>query len=307
MKKSVKDNCPINIVSENYLGENEDYSIEQSISKFDYGQKDLTFNLTFENSFLFNHDAIDINEDINDNIIDKRYFIGQKANSETEKIYNQNNIKKNNIISSTKNKDINNIILEIKLYEKQMTKLENKNEHNKYTFDNILRKIKNLVLNSTLIFINKKILEKYKNSKLILYVMDHSKASNSNILFNRVFLNQTLKEIFSDNVSTKCKTQEIKHNKDIIQNLLNEEDDEKREYFEKILNYKFIDVVKYLRGEKEGLDELGGLEFYDVSWNKIQKDKNFYKYFLFNMANIEKLLQIKNPRNRKKIKKEQSK
>ena len=73
------------------------------------------------------------------------------------------------------------------------------------------------------------------------------------------------------------------------------------------MNYKFIDVVKYLRGEKEGLDELGGLEFYDVSWNKIQKDKNFYKYFLFNMANIEKLLQIKNPRNRKKIKKEQSK
>ena len=282
-KKSVKDNCPINIVLENNLSENDDfYSIEQSISKFDYGQKDLTFNLTFENSFLFNHDAIDINEDINDNITDKRYFIGQKTNSETEKIYNQNNIKKNNIISSTKNKDINNIILEIKLYEKQMTKLENKNEHNKYTFDNILRKI---------------------NSKLILYVMDHSKASNSNILFNRVFLNQTLKEIFSDNVSTKCKTQEIKHNKDIIQNLLNEEDDEKREYFEKILNYKFIDVVKYLRGEKEGLDELGGLEFYDVSWNKIQKDKNFYKYFLFNMANIEKLLQIKNPRNRKKNKK----
>jgi len=87
MKKSVKDNCPINIVSENYLSENEDYSIEQSISKFDCGHKNLTFNLTFENSFLFNHDAIDINEDINDNIIDKRYFIGQKANSETEKIY----------------------------------------------------------------------------------------------------------------------------------------------------------------------------------------------------------------------------
>ena len=113
MKKSVKDNCPINIVSENYLSENEDYSIEQSISKFDCGHKNLTFNLTFENSFLFNHDAIDINEDINDNIIDKRYFIGQKANSE-----NQNNIKKNNIISSTKNKDINNIILEIKNYLK---------------------------------------------------------------------------------------------------------------------------------------------------------------------------------------------
>ena len=63
--KSDKDNCPINIVSEYHLSENEDYSIEQSISKFDYGQKDLTFNLTFENSFLLKHDAIEINEDIN--------------------------------------------------------------------------------------------------------------------------------------------------------------------------------------------------------------------------------------------------
>jgi len=52
---------------------------------------------------------------------------------------------------------------------------------------------------------------------------------------------------------------------------------------------------------------LEGLEFYDVSWNKIQKDKNFCKYFLINMTYIEELLQIKNPRNRKKRKMEISK
>jgi hypothetical protein len=303
--KSDKDYAPINLDSEYNL--NDDfYSIEQSISKSDNEHKEILFNLTFENSLLLNHETLDIKEDINDNITDKRYFIGKKTKIDTVRIDNQNNIKKNNglfhTISSNKNQEINNIILEIKAFEKQMTKLESKNEHNKYTFDNIIRKIKNLVLNSTLIFLNKKLLEKYKDSKLILYVMDHSKASNSNILFNRVYLNKTLKEIFSDNVSTKCKTAIIKHNENIIQNLLNEEDDEKRKYFEKILNYKFIDVIKYLRGEKEGLDGLRGLEFYDVRWNKIQKDKNFCKYFLINMAYIEELLKIKNPRNRKKKK-----
>jgi hypothetical protein len=303
--QSDKDYTLINLDTEYNL--NEDfYSIEQSISKSDNEHKEILFNLTFENSLLLNPETLDINEDINDNITDKRYFIGKKTKIDTVKIDNPNNIKKNNI-SSTKNKEINDIILEIKEFEKWMTKLESKNEHNKYTFDNIIRKIKNLVLNSTLIFLNKKLLEKYKDSKLILYVMDHSKASNSNILFNRVYLNKTLKEIFSDNVSTKCKTTIIKHNENIIQNLLNEEDDEKRKYFEKILNYKFIDVVKYLRGEKEGLDGLRGLEFYDVSWNKIQKDKNFSKYFLINMTYIEELLQIKNPRNRKKRKMEESK
>ena len=90
--KSDKDNCPINIVSEYHLSENEDCSIEHSKSKFDYGQKNLTFNLTFENSFLFNHDALDINEDINDNITDKRYFIGQKTNSNTKIIYKHFNV-----------------------------------------------------------------------------------------------------------------------------------------------------------------------------------------------------------------------
>ena len=304
--KSDKDNFLINIDSEYRL--NDDfYSKEQSISKFNDENKDIIFNLTFENSFLFNHETLDINENINDNITDKRYFICKKIKAEHEKIDNQKIIKINNTISSTKNKNINNIILEIKLFEKQMTKLEDKNEHNKYTFDNILRKIKNLMLNSTLIFLNTKIWEKYKDSKLILYVMKHSEASDSNILFNRVFLNKTLKEIFSYYVSTKCKTLKINHNKDVIQKLLNEEDDEKREYFEKILNYKFIDAVKYLRGEKKGLDELEGLEFYDVSWNKIQKDKNFSKYFEINLAYIEILLQTKNPRNKKKRIMEKSK
>ena len=183
--KSDKDYALINFDSEYNL--NDDYySIEQSISKSDNEHKEILFNLTFENSLLLNHETLDIEEYINGNIADKRYFIGKKTKTDTLRIDNQNNIKKNNnllnTISSNKNQEINNIILEIKAFEKQMTKLESKNEHNKYTFDNIIRKIKNLVLNSTLIFLNKKLLEKYKDSKLILYVMDHSKASNSNIL-----------------------------------------------------------------------------------------------------------------------------
>ena len=132
--------------------------------------------------------------------------------------------------------------------------------------------------------------------------MDHTNAFNSNILYNRNFFNKTLKEIFSDDVSTKCKTIKIIHNNNIIQKLLNEEDEEKRQYFEKILNYKFIDVIKYLRGEIEGLEEFEGLEIYDISWNKIQEDENFLKYFIINMNIIEILLLIKKPRNRKKRK-----
>ena len=106
----------------------------------------------------------------------------------------------NNTFSLTLNKDINDKILEIKLIEKKMTRIESIITHNKYTFDNILRKMKNLGLNSCLIFINKKIEDVYKyseeKSNLKLYVMDHTNAFNSNILYNRKFFTKTLKDFF---------------------------------------------------------------------------------------------------------------
>ena len=93
--KSDKDYAPINLDSEYNL--NDDfYSIEQSISKSDNEHKEILFNLTFENSLLLNHETLDIKEDINDNITDKRYFIGKKTKIDTVRIDNQNNIKKNN-------------------------------------------------------------------------------------------------------------------------------------------------------------------------------------------------------------------
>ena len=100
MMKSDKDYALINLDSEYNL--NDDfYSIEQSISKSDNEHKEILFNLTFENSLLLNHETLDIKEHINDNITDKRYFIGKKTKADTVKIDNQNNIKKNNNLFQT--------------------------------------------------------------------------------------------------------------------------------------------------------------------------------------------------------------
>ena len=62
-------------------------------------------------------------------------------------------------------------------------------------------------MKSFLSFINKKVEEKYESSEEIkdlkLYVLNNSLASNSNIKFNRNFLNITLKEIFSNKVKSE--------------------------------------------------------------------------------------------------------
>ena len=153
-------------------------------------------------------------------------------------------------------------------------------------------------------FFNNKIKEVYKDSEVKslwgLKKLNQSQIANSNIEYNRLFFEKSLKDIFSDNITTKWKTEERDHNKKLIEKLLNEENKEKKIIFEKILNYKFIDIVKYLRGEREGLDELKGLDFDEYMWKKIKRDENYLKDFKNNMENIEKLIQNKKPRNRQK-------
>ena len=285
---------------------NDDFNlVESSFSKLECEKTELEFNF-FENLLIFNQNTLNINEDINKDITDNLYFIGNKRKLEIE-----NDFKKKKKTNTLLVKEINNIddkMLEFKNIEKIMSMFEDKIIHNEFKFDNITNRLKNNLMKSFLSFINKKIEEKYELSEemkdLKLYVLNNSLASNSNIKFNRDLINMTLKEIFSNKVSTKCKKVSQDQNKNAINNLLNDKDEERRNYFNKIFNLKFIDVLKYLRGETEGLEILEGLEFDKVCWNKIQKKENLLRYFTLLMSCYEKLWEERKPRNREKKKKE---
>lgn len=297
-------NCSLN---ENDLAHlNDDFNlVENSFSNLEYEKTELEFNF-FENLLIFNQNTLNINEHINEDIIDKLYFIGNKRKLEIE-----NDFKKKKKTNTLLVKEINNIgdkMLEFKNIEKIMSMFEDKIIHNEFKFDNITNRLKNNLMKSFLSFINKKIEEKYEFSEemkdLKLYVLNNSLASNSNIKFNRALITMTLKEIFSNKVSTKCKKVSLDQNKNAINKLLNDKDEERRNYFNKIFNLKFIDVLKYLRGETEGLEILEGLEFDKVCWNKIQKKENLLRYFTLLMSCYEELWEERKPRNREKKKKE---
>ena len=285
-------------------------SIKNPFSKLECEKTELEFNF-FEYPLIFNQKTLNINEDINEDITDKLYFIGNKRKLEIENDfidYYDEKKKKTNILLVKEINDIEDKILEIKNIEKIMSMSEDKIIHNNYKFDNITNRLKNNLMKSFLSFINKKIEEKYEFSEemkdLKLYVLNNSLASNSNIKFNRALINMTFKEIFSNKVSTKCKKVSQDQNKNAINNLLNDKNEERKNYFNKIFNLKFIDVLKYLRGETEGLEILEGLEFDKVCWNKIQKKENLLRYFTLLMSCYEKLWEERKPRNREKKKKE---
>ena len=125
--------------------------------------------------------------------------------------------------------------------------------HTKYAFDNMVRKTKSMIIKLLLNFINKKILVIYDgkighgdNIKK-LFLMNQAQVSNANIHFNRAFLERTLGEIFSSELSKRINNYKNDHNKKLIQKLKNEKDKEKKEYFIGLFNLTFLDCLKYFR------------------------------------------------------------
>ena len=126
--------------------------------------------------------------------------------------------------------------------ENKIKDLNLKNEKNKkyiITKDNIIRKCKNLLLVYIRKFINIKIKEIYNNDigegiwrKEILDINSEQKSDNK-INSIKDLLNKTIKEIFSTDISLRFTSYLSNHNKEIINRLLNENDNNKREKFQK--------------------------------------------------------------------------
>ena len=150
---------------------------------------------------------------------------------------------------------------EEKLFGRKKVNSTKKGKHNKYSDDNLVRKCKHLLLDTIMKFINKKIKEIYNGDigqgKLIkkLFTLNHEQKSNSIAQFNKELLCKTFQEIFSDNISTRYTNFPENHNKRLIEKLINDEDEEKRNYFYNLFNLNLIQGLNHFIGE-ERIEEL---------------------------------------------------
>ena len=262
-----------------------------------YGFYDININKKYDNIFPFEQELND-SEDINEEEI---YFI-KDINIKENNIINFNNIDKKTIIPSEKNIEENFINQKRKQGRKKKDSLE-EGQHNKKTFDNILRRIKNSLLNSFRILLNSKIKNAYNFKKLRkkwkLLKINPKHARNSNIEFNKVFIHKSLKEIFSEETTIKnlCNRD---HNKILIKQLLNEKNTEKRKIFEILFNLTFLDLMKYSVGERPDLIELKGLSLSQKLLNEMALDEEYSELIFDILKNIETILENKFPRNKNK-------
>ena len=74
------------------------------------------------------------------------------------------------------------------------------------------------------------------NRKHLLKKINRNQIKNGKVDYNQEFLNKKLKDIFSNDISTKySKNYYREYNKDLIEELLNLEDEEKKIYLKKYL------------------------------------------------------------------------
>ena len=178
-------------------------------------------------------------------------------------------------------------------------------EHNKFSDDNLRRKCKHLVLKSLFNYINKNLKKIYKNIgygifKKQLLTINQKQKSNATVLFNRDFLNKTIGDIFSEEISNRYTTYMPTHNKDLINFLKNEENSNIAKYFNDLFNLRFIDCLKHFRGTQK-FEVLEGLEGFDSIKEKYENDKDYLKSLNYYIMNYEDII------NNKRIRKGKSK
>ena len=179
--------------------------------------------------------------------------------------------------------------------------------HDKFVDDNVRRKCKHLILDSIREFINQKIFIIYDGDigknifRKEILVLNNRQKVDSTINYNKNFLFKTIGEIFSDTISTRFTNYPPEHNKLLIKSLLNEEDEDKRKYFNKLFNLTFLECLKHFRGENF-IEEINGLKCLRQIIQESDYEKEYIDLLIYYFTNFENIIYKKKARKSKKKK-----
>ena len=170
------------------------------------------------------------------------------------------------------------------------------NVHNKYSHDNIKRRIKALFNNYIIKLLNNLIKQKFKNIPIKFLKMDIRVTKDIGIEYNRNLLNQPLKDIIV-NISNKYKNKE--NNKNCIKFIEEQKDNEEiinilnTTYEQLYINYlnstKKDSSDNSFESNKEKMLRLYGKEYYDKF---IENTNKFIEYFKKGKKRKSRKLQV---------------
>ena len=212
-------------------------------------------------------------------------------------------INDNNQNSDLLSKNTSNSIKD-KKYDKKIGLKIKREENEKYSNDNLLRRAKTILFDSLLKYDNYIISKVFDdqigngiNIKKLLKI-NHSQIKNINANYNRDLIKTSQGKIFSENISKRHTYYPLDHNKKLINKLLNEADDEKRKTFINLFSKTLKECIQHITGQKN--EELKGLEnFYEKEIIELEEDDKFKKEIKKFIDNYEEIINKKKPRKTK--------
>ena len=263
---------------------------------FDYFE-DLSTNCLQNNNLLFNYDYEPIINDINDlSELNNLFFEPNNSNNNTNEL-------PKNIISSqnTNSPEINQIIRpKTKLLGRKKKNSGEIGKHDKYAENNMTRKMKVIIKNDLLDFINSKIKKElnlsniiingkiYKENEIKLLNIKQDQIKDTNVDFNLTFLNTKIKDILSEKISKNNRIKYPSNFNDILINKIYQI--ENGESITSILDMTFLECLKYYRKDEDIINDakyscLKGLEkgFENLKDRLIQKNDEKYADMLIEL------------------------
>ena len=299
-----------NTFNENFESFNEDSN--------SYLYDNINYNLVNNYDIFSSLNTVDLIQ--NETQYTKRIYYTSNENQPL--LLNNNKEKDDNVLDKPKEKIIifktelikeKNILTQNKKAKIEEIKNNNESTHNKYADDNIMRKCKFIILSQIMDFINAKIKEKYNHigygTKIKqLKKINKSQVTNIKVDYNIKFMNKQLKDIFSENISKRYTRFPLNKNEKLINELINEKDNEKKEYFNNLLSLTFSDCSNHFNGQKF-VSILNDLELFKEIINDSKKlkkinvdinDKEYIEELRNYIENYEDILRSKKSRKRKK-------
>ena len=274
------------------------YDIYNSIGIEQLSQKNLDFKIESNNKPIAPTKASTRFDKSFDNKIDD-----YESKKNSSNYFYQDSIKEENDEPNFHELKSNLIIKKKKVGRKR--KLDYEDNH-KIANDNMIRKCKHLVINNCIEFLNFQIKKIYHNNigegiiiKKILEINQIQKSDNK-LESTKLFLNKKLSEIFSVDISSKYTSFLPDHNKILISRLLNEEDIEKREKFQKIFNLTFADCIQLFLGNNNKYIEFEGFPVLDEIKDELNEDNEYLEKIKNFLLNFEDIIKHKKPRKRNK-------
>lgn len=239
----------------------------------------------------------------------KKFFFKVQKNSSVKQKDLTNKKIQDKISTEEENKNLiekNIKIKKLKLGRKRKSDNE-EGTHNKFSQDNLIRKAKCIIFEIIRNYDNDIIIKTYNNilgngiNKKEIFRLNQNQVKNDDVNFNKQLLNKTQGEIFSDNISQKFSNFPSSHNKDLIQKLMNEVDEEKKNKFNKLFNKTLLQSIQHIRGS----DKIEGLEGLENRLDKELSGLNEEQKYINELKNV--INNYENIYNNKKARKKKTK